>query len=572
MMNSQKYYGIGASSGSAAGKVWVLKNTFTGLQATAGDENKNVDEAAEAASLRRAVEATDKMLAGLEAQTRQEKGEEFAAIFTAHRLLLSDPGFIGEAEQRIQKLGYPSARALQEVTDEAVALFRDLPDPYLRQRADDVREVSRQVLQNLAGNNASPAADFPEQGKWIVVADELGTAETVSLPKERILGFIVRKGGQTSHAAILARTYGIPAVLGIDLNWEELSTWQGARLDGDGGWTQSLSTEELKHLPAEQERREENGAAEPLGEAGMLPGMTLAGNIGSPDDIPLLKKFSAEGVGLYRTEFLFMGKSLPTEDEQAAAYSKVIQACAPCRTVIRTLDIGGDKQAPALKLPQEKNPFLGVRAIRFCFQNRELFASQLRAIWRASVHGPVGVMFPMIATLEELVTAKEMLAKAKDDVTAQGYPVGEAQTGMMIEIPSAAWIAGRLAKEVDFFSIGTNDLTQYVMAVDRGNEALAPLYQPFHPAVLGLIRNVVGAAKMAGIWVGVCGESAGEPLLAKFFAALGIEELSMSPGSLPKIRRYLAGFTMSDDEKASLTQKILQCGTAAEVRAVLENA
>jgi len=293
--------------------------------------------------------------------------------------------------------------------------------------------------------------------------------------------------------------------------------------------------------------------------------IVLAANVGSPADLELVQKFKAQGVGLYRTEFLFMGKELPSEEEQVEAYSKVISACAPHLTVIRTLDIGGDKKAPALKLPEEQNPFLGVRALRLCLRRPEIFRVQLRAIWRASAAGPSAIMFPMIATLEELVKAKEMFFAARDEVVRAGYTVGKLEVGIMIEIPAAAWNAKRLAAEVDFFSIGTNDLTQYMLAVDRENNELADLYQPHHPAVLGMIARVSQAAEEAGIWVGICGEAGGDSLLAPFFAALGIKELSMAPGSLPKVRQALAKLTSDAVGKKKLVDTVLDCSTAAEV-------
>jgi phosphotransferase system enzyme I (PtsI) len=293
--------------------------------------------------------------------------------------------------------------------------------------------------------------------------------------------------------------------------------------------------------------------------------MVLAANVGSPADLPLVQKFAAQGVGLYRTEFLFMGEKLPSEEEQVETYGKVIAACAPHLTVIRTLDIGGDKKAPALNLPKEQNPFLGVRALRLCFQRPDIFRLQLRAIWRASAAGPTAVMFPMIATLEELKKAKELLFMAREEIINEGYTVGNLEVGMMIEIPSAAWNAKSLAAEVDFFSIGTNDLTQYMLAVDRENNELADLYQPYHPAVLGMIARVSQAAEMAGIWVGICGEAGGDHLLAPFFAALKIKELSMAPGSLPKVRNALAKLKFNAEEKQNFIESVLNCTTADEV-------
>ncbi|OLN29721.1 phosphoenolpyruvate--protein phosphotransferase [Desulfosporosinus metallidurans] len=561
--NENEWHGLGVSSGRAAGEIWLLQGFAPDLlpeQVGEVDSVDAVDAEQELERLQKAIELTNQRLNQYEQQVRAEKGEEFAQIFIAHQLLLTDPAFVGEAQKRINSQDLRAEQALKGVAAEAIQMLKSIPDPYFQERAVDVQDVLEQLLQNLLGSQGSGAASFPEVGNWIVLAEELTPAQTISLPKDRVLGFIVRKGGKTSHAAILARTYGIPAVTGVDGAWEELKNLKWAQLDGDEGWVkrspEGITTTKSNDL-GEEEQDGSTGA--------IFGNMVLAANVGSPADIPLVQKFKAHGVGLYRTEFLFMGDQLPSEEDQVEAYSKVIAACVPHLTVIRTLDIGGDKKAPALKLPEEQNPFLGVRALRLCLRRPEIFQVQLRAIWRASAAGPTAVMFPMIATLEELVQAKELLFSARDEVVREGYPVGELQVGMMIEIPAAAWNAKRLSSEVDFFSIGTNDLTQYMLAVDRENNELADLYQPHHPAVLGMIARVSQAAEKAGIWVGICGEAGGDSLLAPFFAALGIKELSMSPGSLPKVRQVLSKLTFEGVDKQKFVERILECGTAAEV-------
>lgn len=559
-MGERIWQGIGVSSGRAVGEVWTLQAFTTDI---ASEQVGPADSKQELVRLQKAIELTANNLSKYEQQVYAEQGAELAQIFTAHKLLLSDPSFIGEAQKRIEKRNLTAEQALQEVTVEAVKMLRSIPDPYFQERAVDVQDVLEQLLQNLLGPKGTSAASFPEEGNWIVLADELTPAQTISLPKERVLGFIVRKGGKTSHTAILARTYGIPAVVGVAGSWEGLTGLKWAELDGDEGWVRQ-SSEGIASAPHSNDAGEEEQGQEGLAGA-IVTDMVLAANVGSPADLPLIQKFKAQGVGLYRTEFLFMGDELPSEEEQVEAYSKVIAACAPHLTVIRTLDIGGDKKAPALKLPEEQNPFLGVRALRFCLRRPEIFRLQLRAIWRASAAGPAAVMFPMIATLEELLKAKELLFLARDEVLSEGHTVGKLEVGMMIEIPSAAWIAGRLAVEVDFFSIGTNDLTQYMLAVDRENNELADLYQPYHPAVLGIIARVSQAAADTGIWVGVCGEAGGDSLLAPFFAALGIKELSMAPGSLPKVRQSLAELVLEAEEKQKFVNLVLDCATAGEV-------
>ncbi len=564
-MNKKRWQGIGASAGLAAGLVWLLRPDAAAVAETAAADPGTVDSPSQLARLQQAIVATDRALLQMEDQVRREQGEELAQIFGAHRLLLSDPAFTGEMTLRIQDQRLPAEQAVRQVTAEAVALLAALEDAYFRERVVDIQDVSQQLLQQLAGKRTG-ASQFPPAGHWVVVAEELTPAQTISLPKDRVTAFIVRTGGRTSHAAILARTYGIPAVVGIAAGWEELTAVEAVELDGDQGWIGAFNAADLAIMSGKPVMPDEQVSAEG---APAYTGITLAANIGNPSDIPLVRRFQAQGVGLYRTEFLFMGTALPTEEEQVAAYTGVIRACAPQITIIRTLDIGGDKRAPALALPEEKNPFLGVRALRLCFKRPELFVTQLRAVWRSSAAGPAAVMFPMIATLEELREAKAYLEAARKAVISQGQPVGTVQVGMMIEVPAAVWLAPKLAAEVDFFSIGTNDLIQYALAVDRENSALAGLYQAYHPAVLGMIAQVARAGRAAGIWTGICGEAGGDPLLAPFFAGLGIDELSMSPGLLPKMRQALAGLDREQIASEGFIDKILACATAAEVTDLL---
>lgn len=560
-MAKKSWQGIGASAGLAAGRTWLLRPAARAAAADPGP----ADSLSQLDRLQQAIVSADQALLQLEDQVRREQGEGLAQIFAAHRLLLSDPAFTGEMALRIQDKRLPAEQAVQQVTAEAVTMLAALEDAYFRERVVDVQDVSQQLLQHLHGKDSGDSR-FPPAGSWVVLAEELTPAQTITLPKDRVSAFIVRHGGKTSHAAILARTYGIPAVVGVAAGWEELTRAEAVAVDGEQGWIGAVALADLAALPGAAEKSAETGPAEP---APANTGITLAANIGHPSDLALVRRFQAQGVGLYRTEFLFMGTALPTEEEQAAAYSEVISACAPQLTVIRTLDIGGDKRAPALALPEEKNPFLGVRALRLCFNRPELFAVQLRAIWRASAAGPAAVMFPMIATLEELRQAKQYLETARKAVVSQGHPVGSLQVGMMIEVPAAVWLAAKLASEVDFFSIGTNDLIQYALAVDRENSAVAYLYQACHPAVLGMIAQVVRAGRAAGIWTGICGEAGGDPLLAPFFAGLGIDELSMSPGLLPQMRQALAGFDREKMAGEGFVDKVLACATTAEVTELL---
>lgn len=571
-MEKKRWQGIGVSPGHAVGRTWILAAADSGPESVP-DAAGSAEPQGQLERFQTAVAMTDQTLVRFEEQVRAEKGEAVAQIFAAHRLLLSDPAFAGEMSLRVRDRMLTAEQAVRQVSDEAVAMLDALDDPYFRERAVDIRDVSRQLIEHLRGGGEN-LRQFPPSGHWIVVAEELTPAQTISLPKDRVAAFVVRKGGKTSHAAILARTYGIPAVVGLSTGWEELAGLAGVEIDGDEGWIRELSLPELNALPSGAAAHSADMTAAEEGPAKDMAagsGMTLAANIGGPSDASLVKRFKAQGVGLYRTEFLFMGDVLPTEEEQVAAYSAVIAACAPHVTVIRTLDIGGDKKAPALNLPEEKNPFLGVRALRLCFKKPKIFETQLRAIWRASAAGPTAVMFPMIASLEELRTAKDYLEKAKQEVVSQGHRTGTVQVGMMIEVPAAVWIAAKLAKEVDFFSIGTNDLIQYSLAVDRENSEIADLYQAYHPAVLGMIAQVVRAGKNAGIWTGICGEAGGDSVLAPFFVGLEIDELSMSPGLLPKMRQALTGLDKAEIAEKDLVNKVLDCATANEVISLLRS-
>ncbi|WP_088188175.1 phosphoenolpyruvate--protein phosphotransferase [Desulfosporosinus sp. FKA] len=560
-MENKIWHGLGVSAGHAAGPTWVLK----GFQAETAGETSQGSVEEERVRLQQAVIRTEQNLTGLEEKVRAEQGEEVAQIFVAHKLLLSDPSFIGEAYQRLEKGQLNAEQVLREVAGEAVQMLQSLEDPYFQERAVDVQDVLGQLLKNLQNVQDDASDRFPQAGNYIVLADELTPAQTIALPKDRVLGFIVRQGGKTSHAAILARTYGIPALVGVNDGWGDLTAQKWLELDGEEGWVQPAAENQVIFA--------NTGAGEEMisGENSSLQGMTLAANIGSPGDLSLVRKFKAQGIGLYRTEFLFMGEELPSEEDQLEAYRQVIDGCSPHLTVIRTLDIGGDKKAPALNLPQEKNPFLGVRALRLTLRRPELFRQQLRAIWRASIAGPTAVMFPMIATLGELEEAKESLWTAREEVLQAGYEIGSLQVGMMIEIPSAAWLADKFAPLVDFFSIGTNDLTQYMLAADRENPELAELNQPYHPAVLGMIARVSQAALQKGIWTGICGEAGGDPLLAPFFKAVGIEELSMAPGSLAKVRTALGKMEMSAEEQETLVKSVLACARTSEVIKVLQS-
>ena len=560
MENLCKWQGIGISPGISLGPTWILANESQ--MPFLEKKIECINPALELERLQTALTQVGGDLKNFEAQVKVEGNDEAAEIFAAHQVMLEDVGFGVEACERLKKNGNLSAEmAINQVAQEIITNFEQLDDEYFRERATDIRDILGQVLRALCSKD-QVAECFPKYGEYIVVADELTPAQTISLPKDRVRGFIVRKGGRTSHVAILAKTYGIASVVLPNATWEELKELTAVKLDGTTGEVEVLTQEEMGQLTLNQSKEQEDFRSQIPSQFAHI---TLAANIGGPEDLGLVKKFQAQGVGLYRTEFLFMGDQLPTEDEQTEAYQKVIAGCAPDTTVIRTLDIGGDKQAPALNLPKEQNPFLGVRALRFCMAEPEIFLTQLRALWRASVAGPTAVMFPMIATLDEIRTAKEYLYRARDMVIASGKPVGEIQVGMMIEIPAAALSARLFASEVEFFSIGTNDLIQYMMAADRENSALNYLSQTYHPAILNMIAQVTEAGKEKGIWTGICGEAGGDPLLAPFFAAIGIDELSMAPGQLPLVYQKLSQVKMEPAELKAYAEKILASKDLKEV-------
>lgn len=562
--------GIVVSPGKAFGKVWVLDSAANNNLAE--PQQGMTDSKQEQEFLQTAVAHTEQHLMETERRVQKEKGAEVAEIFAAHRMILQDPGFTGEAQRRIALHSISAKQAITQVANETIQVFRQMQDDYLKERAADIQDILNQVLQELSvlDGTVTCMPSFPPEGKYIVMAEELTPAQTVNLPTERVLGFIMHKGGKTSHAAILARTYGIPAIIVDTPDWDALTETKAAAINGDEEYVEPLSLQEYELLASQAKSKIQSEGKEPeKGFDANVVSITLAANIGRPQDLSLAKKFHAQGIGLYRTEFLFMGDRLPTEDEQVQAYREVIAACKPYVTVIRTLDIGGDKQAPALALAKEQNPFLGVRAIRLCFQKPEIFITQLRALWRAACAGPTAVMFPMIATIEELEEARSYLENAKKSVIQDGYEAGNLQVGMMIEIPAAALNAHAFAKHVDFFSIGTNDLTQYTLAIDRESSILSHLYQPYHPSVLNLVSQVALAAQKQGIWTGICGEAGGDIFLAPFFASIGIQELSMAPGQLSKIYERLAALTWSKQEQTEFVQKVLHCETAAQVKAVL---
>lgn len=526
------------------------------------------DIAEEIKRLQTAVAKTKTELQGILAMAKSKFGEEKAAIFTAHLLLLEDPEILAAIEMKINS-GINAECALHEVSTMYMALFEEMDNDYMRERAADLRDVSKRLLASLL------KVEIPDYSRLssdvIIVAADLTPSMTAQLDTSFVKGFVTDIGGKTSHSAILARAMGIPAVTGTKNATKYIR--QGTRIIVDGAAGKVIagaSGEVVRQYEVQQRAKLET--EQKLAPYRSLASITadgyqveIAGNIGKLEDVEKILEAGADGIGLFRTEFLYMERQeLPCEEEQFAVYRQVLEKMQGKPVVVRTLDIGGDKHLPYLKLSAEMNPFLGYRAIRLCLHEQEIFRIQLRALLRASVYGNLKIMFPMIAAAEEFSAAKELLLEEKHSLVSNGVAVSDAiEIGLMIEVPSAAVIADVFAQQADFLSIGTNDLIQYTLAADRMNEDVSYLYQPYHPAVLRLIKMVIDAGKQHGKWVGMCGEMAGEETAVPLLLALGLDEFSMNASSILKTRAQISKLT-----KNQLTrhiESILKLTTAGEV-------
>jgi multiphosphoryl transfer protein len=506
-------------------------------------------------------------------------GPDEAAIFEAHALFLQDPSLLEKAEQTIFGRQINAEAAWEQSINQQADEYHALLDPYMQARAADVLDAGQRVLQHLLGLER-PALDFDRPS--ILIAADLTPSDTARLDPKQVLGICTERGGSTSHSAILARALGIPAVVGLGtgpveegLALADIPDGQVVAIDGDSGrlWPRPEPDllAELRDRQRQWQARQQQAkaASQRLAFTRDRQRIEVAANIGGPNDVPVALEYGAEGVGLFRTEFLFLDReTAPTEDEQLAAYRQVIEAMGDRPVIIRTLDIGGDKPVPYLELEHEENPFLGWRGIRLCLSRPDLFKPQLRAILRASAQGNVKLMFPMVGAVEEIRQAKALLNEVRQELAEQGQPFNEQMdVGVMIEVPSAVAVADHLAREVDFFSIGTNDLTQYVMAADRGNARVAHLANALQPAVLRLIRQTADAARQAGIWVGMCGELAGKALATPLLVGLGLTELSMSAPSIPAVKEAIGSLTL--DRTQALSAELLRLDSAAAVEAYL---
>ena len=549
--------GVSASPGLAIAPIFRFQRS----QLVFSETTTNPE--AEIQRLRQAITIAQVELVELYETIYQRSGAGKAAIFQAHREFLDDAEIVEDAIARIGS-NRSAAWAWQQTIDERANALAALKDPTLAGRAADVRDVGQRVLKHLA-DQVESGSTLPND-PVIVIAEDLSPSDTASFDPARIRGLCTAAGGPTSHTAIIARSLDIPAVVGAGNAILELDNGTLAVLDGDHGKLYS-SPSEADRAKAEQALIDRQAQRDVAQQSRFEPALTKDGhrievvaNIGAPEEAEQAVNAGGEGVGLLRTEFLFLGRSAPpTEEEQTIALQQMTQALNGLPLIVRTLDIGGDKEIPYLHLPREDNPFLGVRGIRLCLQHTELFETQLRAIFRAAETGYVRIMFPMISTLEDLRAAKAIVESVR--ATVNGYPI---EIGMMVEVPSVVLMAAEFAQEIDFFSIGTNDLTQYLLAMDRGHPTLAKQADGLHPAVLRAIAQTVTAAQSAGKWVGVCGGVAGDPMGAAILAGLGVKELSVSIPSIPAVKAKLRGLTLPQMQR--LAQRALQCRTAEEVR------
>ncbi|KJD38891.1 phosphoenolpyruvate-protein phosphotransferase [Paenibacillus polymyxa] len=559
-----KISGIAASAGIAIARAFILEHPNYAVERRAVG-----DVEAEIARLDAALAESQTELESIKEKTLRELGEKKAEIFASHLLILNDPELIDPVKAKIRDEQLNADYALNEVATQFVSMFENMKSAYLQERASDMRDVTKRVLNHLLGVHFVSPAEIAEE--TIVLAEDLTPSDTAQLNREFVKGFATNIGGRTSHSAIMARSLEIPAVVGTKNILSQAKSGDLIIVDGLDGHVFVNPTEEIvaeyraKQVAYDKQREEWRKLR---GEATVsVDGVhvELAANIGTPNDVAGVLDNGGEGVGLYRTEFLYMGRDkLPSEEVQYTAYKTVLERMEGKPVVVRTLDIGGDKELPYLDLPKEMNPFLGFRAIRLCLDRQDIFRTQLRALLRASVHGNLRIMFPMIATLNEFREAKAVLLEEKEKLVAEGVSVSEEiQLGIMVEIPSTAVLADQFAKEVDFFSIGTNDLIQYTMAADRMNERVSYLYQPYNPSILRLVKMVIDAAHREGRWVGMCGEMAGDTTAIPLLLGLGLDEFSMSATSILPARSQISKLSRADMEK--LAAKALDMQTAEQV-------
>jgi phosphotransferase system enzyme I (PtsI) len=563
-------HGIAASPGIGIGPVHIVDPEEVDVRD--GDIGPE-DVPAEVTRLRAAIERSLVEVRALREKIALETGEEEAKILDAQVAILQDPEVTSQTLEAIERDRKPASFCYRKILSAAVARIEESDGEYYRARAVDVRDVRRRVLAHLGGVKQRSLTDLSAPS--VIVASDLPPSEMALLPRDKVLGFATDLGGRTSHTAIMARARGIPAVVGLKAAMRDAREGMLALVDGTRGVAvldpdaETLSEHQLRQRRYEElkqnfatlkDQKSVTADGRPVG---------LGANLEVPEELPGILENGAEGVGLYRTEFFYLSRqTLPTEEAQFQAYRTIVEALAPRPVIIRTLDVGGDKFASYLGTPIERNPFLGLRGLRFSLQRQEIFRTQLRAILRATAHGNVRMMFPMVVGLEEFRRARAVVERVRAQLAQEGIPMARrVPLGVMVETPASVFAIDLLASEADFVSIGTNDLIQYTLAVDRGNAAIASIYEPLHPAVLRAIHLVVEACRRRGIPVGICGEMAGEPLYAILLVGLGLTELSVSPYLVPEIKTIIRASTY--DEAVTLAQRCLGLATPAEVRTVV---
>ncbi len=560
--------GQGVSAGIGIGKAFLYSK-----QEIVIPDAKAVDVAVESSRLDWALESvvaeTDQILQ----RARQEENSTRADIIEAYSMILSDPEILAEARRLIEEEQYNAPRAVEQGISQIVAIFESMDDAYMRERAFDIKDIKDRILMALLGIKVKDISKLPPNS--ILVAKDLTTSDTASMDVKNVAGILTKIGGKNSHTSIMARNFSIPAVVGIGENLSIIKDGEDIVFNGTTGVV-------VIRPDADTYQESIRQRAEGIREKALLDSfkgktsvtadgreVEICSNIGTPGETAYVLESTADGIGLFRSEFLYLDRNaIPSEEEQIDAYKSVLIALEDKPVIVRTLDIGGDKELPAMNLDKEENPFLGYRAIRICLDRPELFKTQLRALLRASVHGNLHIMFPMVSSVSELRAAKIALEEAKDELRAKGTPFKEdVPVGIMIEIPAAAVMSDMLARECDFFSIGTNDLIQYTVAVDRGNEKVANLYSQYNPAVIRLIHQTIRSAHEHNIMCGMCGEAAGDPLLIPALLGMGLDEFSMSSGSVLKSRKIVS--MLDTVETKQLVDELLSLPTTTEVEQAL---
>ncbi|MEI8350853.1 MAG: phosphoenolpyruvate--protein phosphotransferase [bacterium] len=558
--------GVGGSPGVAVGPVYRIHSE----EAPLADHLLSPEETAgEIQRFKVAVKDTRRQIVVIQKNVRRAIGQYDANIFDMHMMILEDPAFFEETIRRIELERLNAGAAVRAVTNRYSEVLSAMEDEYLRERVSDVRDVVRRVLRNLAGETLHALDGL--KSKSIVVAQDLSPSETAALRRGLVMGFVTDLGSATSHTAIMAKALGIPAVVGLGNVSAQVANDDLILIDGTEGVV-ILNPSEASLKKYNKLARHRKFIQSGLKQLRDAPAETkdghrvvLSANLELVEEVADVKKFGAEGVGLFRSEYLYIARQdLPVESEQLAAYQKVVSLLAPKPVIIRTVDLGGDKFASSVKMSPEINPFLGFRAIRFCLAQPAIFKTQLRAILRASAHGKVRIMYPMISNVNEVIRANVLLEECKTELRGEGLLFDEKiEVGVMIEIPSAALTADIIAKHVSFFSLGTNDLVQYTLAVDRVNDRVSYLYEPTHPAVLRLMKRTIDAGHDHGIWVGICGQMAGDPLMTLLLLGLGIDELSMVASAVPAAKDMIRSVVLSQAQE--LARMALAAETAAEV-------